>query len=79
MDKSVEEFQHYIYGVDFPADKEVVASTAEANGELLKTSSGGSETRAGNALTTPNRSSRWCGARCRGAGRGLRSGSWYLL
>ncbi len=32
MDKSIEEFQHYTRGVDFPADKEEVASAAEANG-----------------------------------------------
>ncbi len=39
MDKSVEEFQHYIYGIDFPAGKEEVASAAEGNGapqELLQ-------------------------------------------
>lgn len=32
MDKSLEEFQQYIYDVDFPASKEEVASTAEGNG-----------------------------------------------
>ena len=32
MDKPVEEFQHYIYGIDFPADKEEVAATAEDSG-----------------------------------------------
>ncbi len=39
MDKSVEEFQHYIYGIDFPAGKEEVASATEGNGapqELLQ-------------------------------------------
>jgi hypothetical protein len=29
VDKSMEEFQQYIYGVDFPADKEEVAAVAE--------------------------------------------------
>lgn len=32
MDKSMEEFQSYIYGIDFPADKEEVAAAAEGNG-----------------------------------------------
>ena len=30
--KSVEEFQHYIYGIDYPAGREEVAATAEGNG-----------------------------------------------
>jgi hypothetical protein len=30
--KSMEEFQHYIYGIDFPADKEEVAAAAEDRG-----------------------------------------------
>jgi hypothetical protein len=30
--KTVEEFQHYIYGIDYPAGKEEVAATAEDNG-----------------------------------------------
>ena len=31
--KTVEEFQHYIYGIDdYPAGKEEVAATAEGNG-----------------------------------------------
>jgi hypothetical protein len=32
VDKSMEEFQHYIRGVDFPAGRDEVASTAEDNG-----------------------------------------------
>ena len=32
MDKSMEEFQHYIYGIDFPANKEEVAAAAEERG-----------------------------------------------
>jgi hypothetical protein len=32
LDKSMEEFQHYIRGVDLPAGKDEVASTAESNG-----------------------------------------------
>ncbi len=32
VDKSMEEFQHYIQGIDFPASREEVASTAEGNG-----------------------------------------------
>lgn len=28
----MEEFQHYIYGIDYPADKEEVASSAEDSG-----------------------------------------------
>ena len=32
MDKSLEEFQHYIYDANFPASKEEVASSAEDNG-----------------------------------------------
>jgi hypothetical protein len=32
VDKSMEEFQHYIQGVDFPAGRDKVASTAEGNG-----------------------------------------------
>ena len=29
VDNSMEEFQQYIYGIDFPADKEEVAAVAE--------------------------------------------------
>ena len=32
VDKSMEEFQHYIQDIDFPASREEVASTAEGNG-----------------------------------------------
>ena len=32
VDKSMEAFQHYIYGIDFPADKEEVAASAEERG-----------------------------------------------
>ncbi len=32
MDKSTEEFQRYLLGVEFPASKEEVALAAESNG-----------------------------------------------
>jgi hypothetical protein len=32
MDKSMEESQHYIQGIDYPASRDEVASTAEGNG-----------------------------------------------
>ncbi len=32
VDKSMEEFQRYIYGIDYPASKEEAAATAESNG-----------------------------------------------
>ena len=32
MEKRVEKFQHYIYGIDFPAHKYEVASAAEDSG-----------------------------------------------
>jgi hypothetical protein len=32
--KSVEEFQHYTYGIDYPAGKEEVAAVAEGNGGM---------------------------------------------
>ena len=32
MDKSTEEFQRYLQGIEFPASKEEVASSAESNG-----------------------------------------------
>ncbi len=32
VDKSMEEFQSYIRGIDFPASKDEVASVAEGNG-----------------------------------------------
>ncbi len=32
MDKSTEEYQSYLQGIEFPASKEEVASAAEGNG-----------------------------------------------
>ncbi len=32
MDKSTEEFQRYLRGIEFPASKEEVASAAQSNG-----------------------------------------------
>ncbi len=32
MDKSTEEYQRYIQGIEFPASKEEVASSVESNG-----------------------------------------------
>ena len=36
MDKSTEEFQRYLKGIEFPASKEEVASAAESNGAPQK-------------------------------------------
>ncbi len=73
VDKSMEEFRHYIYGIDYPAEKKKLLRQPRAAAPPT-TSSRRSGTQTGNASTTLTRFFKRCEAPCRDPARRIWAG-----